>query len=467
MVGFVDDATGSCNDFSPQTQQPLPQLFQQMTRDAQIWNDLLYCSGGKLELSKCSFHLLHFDFLPSGRPIPALNSYSETIQLVDAVTQEPTSITSKRVFEPHKTLGHYKSPARNKLDIVELQTKARRLATLIAVSPITRQGARLAYHTVFVPTIRYTLPQSFHTRSTLDTAQAAIHSRIIAKCGYNRHMARAVIYAPMCYAGGEFIPWYLLQGEGQILNFIKHWRTDTMISKALRITLSWAQWQSGYSLPLLEQVHTSIPHLECRWLKSLRSFLAAIDSQIVTNQSFVSRKETLHDIYIMEYAQTCGLFTNEDMKILNYCRLYLHIVTVSELLDANGEDIIPHLFHCQREPWFNNSSYTTLQKRPSAHQIKSKWQRLCRQWFTSQGKIAQSLNLGPWIIPGHQLRRRRQAYYDPAHPRKVYQWQHNQYWEYSRLSPKSLQYQVIGPSVHFTSSQKLFATATSLGTCNR
>lgn len=154
MVGFVDDSTGSGNDFQPQVQESLPTMITRMQSDAQLWNNLLYTTGGKLELSKCSFHLLHFEYLPSGRPIPVLDKYVNAIHIIDSETKESIPITSKRSFELHKTLGHYKAPVATKPNVTNLQSKANRLSTLIAASPLSRSGARLAYISVFVPSIR-------------------------------------------------------------------------------------------------------------------------------------------------------------------------------------------------------------------------------------------------------------------------------------------------------------------------
>ena len=53
MVGFVDDSTGNCNDFQPQSEIDVDELLRRMANDAQIWSNLLHCSGGKLELPKC------------------------------------------------------------------------------------------------------------------------------------------------------------------------------------------------------------------------------------------------------------------------------------------------------------------------------------------------------------------------------------------------------------------------------
>jgi hypothetical protein len=263
MVGFVDDSTGSCNDFTPNSQIPVDTLLQRMETDAQVWNNLLYCSGGKLELPKCSFHVLSFEFAPDGSPKPTINRYDDKIHILDSETSTPIPIHSKRSFDPHKTLGHQKSPKTSaKVNLKETVQKANNLAFLIALSPISREGAYLAYNTVFIPTVKYTLPQSFFPKKLLEHSQAKSLSQIVAKCGYNRRTARALLFAPRRYAGAGFIPWHLLQGEGQIQHIVKHLRTNSLVSKTLKIAIQWAQWRSGHDMPIFEDTATPLPHLE-------------------------------------------------------------------------------------------------------------------------------------------------------------------------------------------------------------
>lgn len=111
MVGFVDDCTGTCNDFQYQRQEDTPTIASRMQHDAQIWNDLLWCTGGKLELPKCSFHTLQFTFQPNGTPKANLDHMHSQIKVTDAETGDQIQIPSKRADDPHKTLGHWKSPA--------------------------------------------------------------------------------------------------------------------------------------------------------------------------------------------------------------------------------------------------------------------------------------------------------------------------------------------------------------------
>ena len=52
IVGFVNDTTAITGGTQ---HNPIGQLLKQMQHDADLWNRLLWASGGKLELSKCGY----------------------------------------------------------------------------------------------------------------------------------------------------------------------------------------------------------------------------------------------------------------------------------------------------------------------------------------------------------------------------------------------------------------------------
>ena len=62
MTGYVDDNTGQTNNFTIGAQQTVREVRDNMRNDAQAWGDLLAVTGQALELSKCSFNHLHYDF---------------------------------------------------------------------------------------------------------------------------------------------------------------------------------------------------------------------------------------------------------------------------------------------------------------------------------------------------------------------------------------------------------------------
>ena len=65
MIRFVDNST--CIVGSEKNDM-IETLKEKMREDAQLWHDLLWVLGGKLELPKCGYHLVHYDFQPSGIP---------------------------------------------------------------------------------------------------------------------------------------------------------------------------------------------------------------------------------------------------------------------------------------------------------------------------------------------------------------------------------------------------------------
>jgi hypothetical protein len=124
IIGFVDDSTCITEGLPGGT---LKELLFRMEEDAQLWNDLLWSSGGKLELPKCSYHVIYYDFESSGVPIMR-HRHNFSLDLKDAHNQS-IPITPHNIYQPHKTLGHYKAPAgQNKTQFAKSLSKAKEIS---------------------------------------------------------------------------------------------------------------------------------------------------------------------------------------------------------------------------------------------------------------------------------------------------------------------------------------------------
>ena len=80
-----------------------------MQADAQLWSDLLFQSGGRLELPKCRFHATYFDFNTEGDPI--MRHKPEQDIIIKNEHKEKTIIKKENIYSLGKQLGHHKSPA--------------------------------------------------------------------------------------------------------------------------------------------------------------------------------------------------------------------------------------------------------------------------------------------------------------------------------------------------------------------
>lgn len=104
-----------------------------MECNAQLWNDLLYTSGGCLELPKTSYQILQFKFSPNGAPRVVTGVTEDPILLKDPSSDQIFSIAEIPANQAHKTLGHHKSPAdtKQRQQLSSLAQKAHHLSVLI------------------------------------------------------------------------------------------------------------------------------------------------------------------------------------------------------------------------------------------------------------------------------------------------------------------------------------------------
>jgi hypothetical protein len=102
------------------------------------------------------------------------------------------------------------------------------------------------------------------------------------KLGYSRSTPRAVRYGPTKFGDVNIHQLKDIQGSGQILQLLKHLRIQSPFQKMWLITLHWAQLQSRFHIPLLQDPMVPAPYLESLYISSLREFLSSINGSIVT-----------------------------------------------------------------------------------------------------------------------------------------------------------------------------------------
>ena len=137
IIGFVDDSTCTTGATPGTTNTDLLQKTQE---DAQLWHDLLWVSGGKLELPKCGYHTINYEFHQSGVPYISHSSTDggATISLKTAQGLE-IPIKAKNVYTTRKNLGHFKAPAgTSATQSMKTLEKAKEISDAISKSSISR-----------------------------------------------------------------------------------------------------------------------------------------------------------------------------------------------------------------------------------------------------------------------------------------------------------------------------------------
>ena len=415
MVGFVDDCNGQSNLFAEDgSQETVDKIIANTTANAQHWNNLLEASGGALELSKCSCHVLQWVFTVSGAPmlVPRHTTLQSKLQVRNNQSNELQDLHLLSAYEAHKTLGHYKAPAGMELEqFRQLKKKSDELTQFLWTCPLSRQEAWTFYYACYLPSVGYPLACSSLSFRQLDEIQRKAMSIMVARCGYNRNTKKEILYGPLELGGANFRHLYIQQGVGQVTTFVKHWRLQSTAGKLLRIALEWFQVQAGVSYSILTHVKHPLPHLESKWINSLRVFLAAYDMYLQIDDVFIPKIQRKYDIHLMDLILDSKKFTPREIRSLNYCRLYLKAITISDLCLVDGITLDPSMLKGTFSPQGSRTkSLTIYQERPSETEW-ALWRRMCYLLLSDRtGKLFEPLDA--WICPHLDRRQKQYAYYE-------------------------------------------------------
>ena len=124
-------------------------------------------------------------------------------------------------------------------------------------------------------------------------------------------------------------------------NVYDNWRSNTPAGRLLPCEVGWAQYCAGTSDSILENVHSKLFHLESKWLLSLRTYLSKINASVKLDRAGIASTERQHDIQIMDCVMNSNQFTPDESKRLNYCRMYLGALTLSDLATTMGDRLDP------------------------------------------------------------------------------------------------------------------------------
>jgi hypothetical protein len=83
-------------------------MLHKVRHNAQTWAEVIGASGGALELSKCSCHLVVWTVGEKGDPVQIHTQQptQEQLTVVDPLTNETQALQFLSPSTAHKTLGH-------------------------------------------------------------------------------------------------------------------------------------------------------------------------------------------------------------------------------------------------------------------------------------------------------------------------------------------------------------------------
>ncbi len=396
MAGYVDDTKCITNDMNQTHPLPVDTLVTTMQEDTQIWGDLLHASGGALEIPKCNFYVMHWQFDDSG--LPRLDAKLDTtIQLENGDRTESVRLRNDSVMQAHKTLGCWKSARRDqKKQETALRARSDNYARIIMSSAVSRRDNWTAYYAIYQTGTTFVLPTSYFAKKQLDRIEMKAVAATLTKGGYVSKFPRKVVFGPQRYGGLGMRMLWSEQLVLQVQLLIKHLRCPSECQQMLNINLAWAQLGTGMGFPILGHPNKHIPHLECAWLSSLRDGLNMVDGSIEMATTHVVPSQRASDSHLMDGICDSQLFSNTQIRKINACRLYLQVTLVSDISTTCGRTVLTSYYQGNKQLRPNRPFHIYPRQNKPNSGTWALWRKALNAIFLREDKQSWKTPLGAW-----------------------------------------------------------------------
>jgi hypothetical protein len=121
---------------------------------------MLQASGGALELSKCSCHIIQWQFAMQGAPSLVPKVANSTVHQVKVVWDDHNKRSQHRqilgAYQAHKTIRHYKDPTGTQGEQFRpLRRKSNDITSFWWTCQLTRLEAWTYYYACYLPAVGY------------------------------------------------------------------------------------------------------------------------------------------------------------------------------------------------------------------------------------------------------------------------------------------------------------------------
>jgi len=402
LIAFVDDSelflTVPSNDVS--------ELIQLADRTLNTWREALQVTGGAMRAKKCGWTLISYDAKGN------LNlKHQEAGEIF--IPEEDGSI--KKILrynpnEPRQYLGVLQTADGD--DGYQLEKMYSDVATWnnkiakTKMLPVHNLNAMLTriYKTLLypLPALSLTYDECFKLSNKLTTSS-------IPKCNIASTFPLKFRYLPRKYHGLSLPDLYLEQRLGQLRELLTHSDLDDVLGKQLKLSLENMQVELGLTNLFLNYPYSTYGHLVPHtWITSLWEFLSKYELRIQGwKQSLKCTRD--HDISILESFSKKG-YSDNDLQQLNNCRIFLQVYSLSDICNAEGDQITRKALAGQKDTHRPSTLVWKQIKRPTPREFLLWTQALHSTFCTSSTSPTLIQPLGQWLLPPRQ---KWQWFFDP------------------------------------------------------
>jgi Reverse transcriptase (RNA-dependent DNA polymerase) len=391
---FVDDT--DLVEF-PDAPTTASRIVQSMQEAIDAWEAGIRATGGAIVPEKSHWYLVTYRW-QNGQwryarktedmyDLTVLNEHGQrqVLQRLDALDSE-------------RTLGSRICPKGSMLKEKKyLRECTETWADQIRIGKLPRRLTWQALLSTIMRTLSYPLPLTTFTRKECDSIMAPVLQVALSHSGVCNNLPRAIVYAPLKYQGLGVPDIYVEQGVTKLIRLIKFGRKSRHLTSSLiRHNCEAMKMEIGLNGYLFSHDPAIwAPIVSATWLKWTWKFTAQYRIQMRDDLMDFPMKRK-HDELLMQLFAQLG-FRGHDLYKLNICRLYLQVITVSDITDGIGTRVTDLAWLGRQGMALNDHHNWPIQPRPPTA-FWDKWQQALRSMCGRSRLLRRPL--GQWTPEG-------------------------------------------------------------------
>jgi hypothetical protein len=302
-------------------------------------------------------------------------------------------------MEEWDTLGIHISPSGSQTKQAKiLRQHSNSYFTHITASTVTSGEAHCSYMQFLRPRLTYPLPCSSLTQQQCRHIQAPAMAALLPKMHMNRNTSHAIVFGEPRFGGLGLPDLYTDQGYGQLKLLVGHLKLKDEIGDLILIAISHVQIHVGSGSPFFALPY---PHysrwIDSNWLTSVWKHTHQINLTVDVERHWTPSLVRQHDNFLMEIFQSHN-FSPIQLRHLNNCRIFLQVLTLSDITSADGKYILPTALKGERTQEQTSTLHWPRQDSPT--ELSWDLWRLALSHISTHSKLLRPL--GPWTGNPHQ-----------------------------------------------------------------
>jgi len=263
---------------------------------------------------------------------------------------------------------------------------------------LTPTEAYCCYMVYIRPRLTYPVACTSMTEKQCRHIQAPAVEAILPKLHLNRHTSHALLFAGERYGGVGFPAEYTDQGFNQMKMLVGHLKLGDDNGSLIRCLVTHTQLQTGSVTPFFQLPYQKYASwVDRTWVSSIWEFASRFKMKLDIENHWVPKVSWEKDVAIMDIALLHD-FQGGQLQMINTCRMYLQVITLSDIATAKGDRILQVVMEGKRHDQRHSELLWPVISRPP--------ERFWAQWCLFLVYIAMGTRifhpLGNWLKPSNQ-----------------------------------------------------------------